>query len=108
MNNVRLRCGSLVVFAMSIPSLPASAGSLIGSFHNFDSAQNVAGGPVPGAQLPGRFAVDLSSVDCDLTGPPNTTEPHCSDRAGDPPITITLLIQESLLSRVIQDPLSQR
>jgi hypothetical protein len=58
-----------------------SADSLIGTFHNLRSGQNVAGGPGPRAQLPGRFAVDLSSVNCDLTGQPNTMDLPCSDRS---------------------------
>ena len=78
----------------------ASAGSLIGTFHNLDSAQKVAGGPVPRTQLPGRFAVELSSVHCDLTGPPNNTDLHCSDRS-----RLYPFVTDSGISFVPSDPI---
>ena len=55
-----------------------------GTFSLFDAAQNVVGG-----LFPGITAVDLTSVPCNLTGPPNTTIGNCAPPAAAPPYNVT-------------------
>jgi hypothetical protein len=82
----KLLCAALAsafAFAVFTPT-PASAQN--GSFNNFHSALTVIGGIADRGFFAQPNAVDLSSVTCTLSGPPNTTDPDCSNS---PPFNVT-------------------